>query len=417
MRHSFTRTARIAVTSAIVGAGTLGFAADAGANPTSFTAGDLAVYEVTQTSGAGGVSTAGAVTLVDYSTSGVASGYVVSMPAADSGSGVGSTHRLVESGKATNDGDLTLSADGQYLYATGYDDAVGTASITGVTTVPRTVAIVGVSGGPDTSTAFADSATEAQNFRSATGTTGGSQDFYNGGGAGIGYTADGATANTSPLNIDPGDTTHQLQINNGSLFESNTHNIDQLGTLGTTGLPTGTTTPNPIIPTALVPAGFDPNGYAFATLGSGSLPDTLYVADTANNAVEKYAYNSSTGLVTAAEGSVSVDNPTGLVVSIGSPGAASIYITNGTGSNTWANQISDLTDSSGAGGTLPSNTTIHTLVTAGTSSTFHGLAWAPQSANSGNGLPEAPAALLLPITAALLFGGGFVVYRRRYRVA
>jgi hypothetical protein len=318
------------------------------------------------------------------------------MPIANSGT----THQLVESGSATNDGDLTLSADGQYLYATGYDDPPGTLKITSVSPAPpRTVGIVSSIGVVDTSTAFSDSTTEAQNFRSATGPTGGTADFYNGGGAGVGYTADGASMNNL---IDTPDTTHEVQISNGNLFESTTKNIDQLGT----GLPTSTVTPTAVITSP--PSGFNANGFAFVTLGAGTAPDTLYVADTANNAVEKYAYSGSTATL---EGSVTIDDPTGLVVSASS-GVARIYITNGTGSNTYATQISELTDGSGAGGTLPSGTTINTLVTAGTTSSFHGLAWAPVS-SPGSQTPETSAVIALPALGTLIFGGGYLAYRRR----
>ncbi len=178
------------------------------------------------------------------------------MPIANSGS----THELVESGSATNDGDLTLSADGQYLYATGYEAAPNTTKVTSATNTPRTVAIVSNTGAVDTSTAFTDATTEGQNFRSATGSTGGSADFYNGGGAGVGYTADGATTNSF---IDAGDATHQVEISNGNLFESTTSNIFQLGT----GLPTGTVTPTKVITTP--PTGLNANGFAFVTLGTG----------------------------------------------------------------------------------------------------------------------------------------------------
>src|SRR6202021_1833031 len=106
----------------------------------------------------------------------------------------------------------------------------------------------------DTSTAFTHATTEAQNFRSATGPTGGSADFYNGGGAGVGYTADGGP------------------------------------------------TDNFIYP-ALPP-----------------------------HPVEKCPYNGTTATL---EGSVTVVGPTGLVVSV-SGSTADIYVTNGTGSNTYA---------------------------------------------------------------------------------
>jgi len=196
-----------------------------------------------------------------------------------------------------------------------------------------------------------------------------------------------------------------VEISNGNLFESNTTNIFQLGT----GLPTGAVTPTKVITTP--PTGFNANGFAFVTLGTGTSPNTLYVADTANNAVEKYAYNGTTATL---EGSVTVDDPTGLVASVNGS-TASIYITNGTGSNTFATQISELTDSSGAGGTLPSGTTVNLLATAGTSSSFHGLAWAPSG--PGVATPESPVVVALPVLGLALFGGAFIVYRRRNRTS
>jgi hypothetical protein len=391
------RAVRLSLAAVVSGGSVLALAGPAVASPSSFTAGDLVVYQVTEASGAP-TSTAGTVALVDYGINGTPSGYSVAMPIANSGS----THELVESGSATNDGDLTLSADGQYLYATGYEDAPGTTKVTSATNTPRTVAIVSNTGTVDTSTAFTDATTEAQNFRSATGPTGGTAEFYNGGGAGVGYTADGATTDSF---IDPGDATHQVEIANGNLFESTTSDIFQLGT----GLPTGTVTPTKVITTP--PGGFSANGFAFVTLGTGTSPNTLYVADTGNNAVEKYAYNGTTATL---EGSVTVDDPTGLVASVNGS-TADIYITNGTGSNTFATEISELADSSGAGGTLPSGTTVNLLATAGASSSFHGLAWTPSGPPAAT--PESPVLIVLPALGLALFGGAFVVYRRRNRTS
>lgn len=391
------RVVRLSLAAVATGGSVLALAGPAFAAPSTFTAGDLVVYQVTEASG-GPSSAAGTVALVDYGTNGTPSGFSVPMPIANSGS----THELVESGTATNDGDLTLSADGQYLYATGYENVPGTTKITSATSTPRTVAIVSNTGTVDTSTAFTDSTTEAQNFRSATGPTGGTADFYNGGGAGVGYTADGATTDSF---IDPGDTTHQVEIANGNLFESNATNIFQLGT----GLPTGTVTPTKVITTP--PAGFDANGFAFVTLGAGTSPNTLYVADSANNAVEKYAYNGTTATL---EGSVTVVDPTGLVVSV-SGSTADIYITNGTGSNTFATEMSELTDSSGAGAALPSATTVNLLATAGANSSFHGLAWAPSGPPAAT--PESPIVVVLPVLGLVFFGGALVVYRRRNRTS
>jgi hypothetical protein len=385
----------------VAGGSALAVVSPAFATPAQFTAGDLVVYQVTEASGAPS-STAGSVSLVDYAPSGTPSGYAVALPTANSGS----THALVESGTATNDGDLTLSGDGQYLYVSGYDDAPGTVKITSTTPAPpRTVGIVSATGVVDTSTALSDSTTEANNFRSAAGPTGGTSNIYDGGGAGVGITSDGATSNTF---LDTTDNVHEVQIVNGNLYASTTKNIVQIGT----GLPTsGTPTVTSLI--ASPPTGFSANGFAFATLGSGSTPDTLYVADTGNSAVEKYSYTGSTW---ALSGSVSVADATGIAVSV-TGGVASIYTTNApTGSsNTYATELSELTDTSGAGGTLPSNTTVNTLATAGASSSFHGLAFAPV-ATPVAATPETSVVLALPVLAAVMIGGA-VVYRRRHHAA
>jgi hypothetical protein len=329
------------------------------------------------------------------------------MPIANSGT----THEFVESGSATNDGDLTLSADGQYLYATGYEDTPGATKLTKAAGIPRVVGIVSSTGAVDTSTALSDSQTEGStsspnNFRSATGPTGGTSSIYNAGDGGVAVTSDGATSNTFLNTTNPNGTPHQVGIYNGNLYMSTTTNIVQVGT----GLPTsGSPTLTNLIGTT--PSGFDPNGFAFATLGSGSTADTLYVADTGANAVEKYAFNGTSATL---EGSVSVPNPTGIAVSV-SGGVASIYVTAApTGStNTWATVLDELTDSSGAGGTLPSGTTVNLLATAGANSSFHGLAWAPVAPPTG--APEAPYAVALPVIGLVLFGGAYVTYRRRNR--
>jgi hypothetical protein len=403
------RTVRLALATVATGGSVLAVAAPAFATtPTSFTAGDLVVYQVTEASG-GPSSTAGTVALVDYGTNGTPSGYSVAMPTANSGS----THEFVESGSATNDGLLTLSADGQFLYATGYQDAPGTTKLTKAASIPRVVGIVSSTGVVDTSTSLSDAQTEGtsaapNNFRSATGLTGGTSAIYNAGDGGVATTSDGATSNTFLNTTNPNGTPHQVGTYNNNLYMSTSTNIVAVGT----GLPPSAspTLTNLISST---PTGFDPNGFTFVTLGSGTAADTLYVADTGANAVEKYAFNGTSATL---EGSVSVPNPTGIAVSVSS-GVASLYVTaaaTGTG-NTFATVLDELTDSSGVAGTLPSGTTVNLLATAGASSSFHGLAWAPSAPAATT--PESPIIVALPLLGLVLFGGAFVVYRRRHRTS
>jgi hypothetical protein len=363
----------------------------------SFTAGDLVVYEVQGTS-----SSSAAVDLVDYSTAGVPSGFSVALPIADSSP----THALTESGSALNDGELTLSADGQSLIATGYDAAPGVASITG-STVPRTVALVSPTGTVDTLTALSDGTAEGNNFRSATtAVTGGN--IYVGSGGGTGITTDGATSATY---LDASKT-HEVQVVNGQLYESTSSAINQVGT----GLPTsGTPTLTSLITGANLPAHFGPDQFAFVTLGAGPGPDTLYVADGSNgatsgdpSAVEKYSLVSG---VWKATGSISVPLVVGLTATA-SAGVAHIFVTGATATSASNNTILDgITDSSGYDGTLSGSATL--LATAPSGTDFKGLAFAP-IATGGEGLPETPFVLALPILGALLFGG-YVALRRRSR--
>jgi hypothetical protein len=390
----------LAAAGPLIGVATPAFAG----TPTLFTPGDLVVEQVGTVGGATPSSTSAPVSLWDYSTSGVASGYVVSLPTTD-GSG---SHALVESGSATNNGEISLSGDGQYLYVPGYDTSVGTTKLTSTTGVPRTIGIVSASGTVDTSTALTGTALTATkvNFRTATGASGGSSGIYSGGDAGVAESADGATTGTS---LDAA-AVDQLEVVNGQLYESGTSsgvaNIYKVGT----GLPTsGTQTDTPLI--ASPPAGFSPDGFAFANLGSGVGPDTLYVADTGNNAVEKFSYNGTTWVL---KGSVTVPVVTGIAVSVSS-GVAHLYVTNGTSTSAAFNSVlSGLTDSSGTGGTFTS--TVTGLATAPTGESFKGVAFAPGTLVPNNGdTPEAPWAIALPALAA----AGMVVYvlRRRRRQA
>ncbi|MGD0380701.1 MAG: hypothetical protein ABSC30_12025 [Acidimicrobiales bacterium] len=363
----------------------------------SFTAGDLVVYEVQGTS-----SSSFAVDLVDYSTGGVPSGFSVALPIADSSP----NHALTESGSALNDGELTLSADGQSLIATGYDAAPGVTSITG-STVPRTVALVSPTGTVDTTTALSDGTAEGNNFRSATtAVTGGN--IYVGSGGGTGITTDSGTSATY---LDASKT-HEVQVVNGQLYESTSSAINQVGT----GLPTsGTPTLTSLITGANLPAHFGPDQFAFVTLGAGPGPDTLYVADGSNgatsgdpSAVEKYSLVSG---VWKATGSITVPLVVGLTATA-SGGVAHIYVTGATATSASNNTILDgITDSSGYDGTLSGSATL--LATAPSGTDFKGLAFAPV-ATGGEGLPETPFVLALPVLGALLLGG-YLALRRRSR--
>jgi hypothetical protein len=129
---------------------------------TTFAPGDVVVYRVGTGSGALG-SGGTAVFLDEYTPSGT---LVQSVPLSNAASG--SNKPLVASGWAASEGLLTLSADGRYLVATGYDAALGTSKVgsAAAATTPRTVALVDGQGTVNSSTALTDVA-DGNNVRSA----------------------------------------------------------------------------------------------------------------------------------------------------------------------------------------------------------------------------------------------------------
>lgn len=392
---------------------------------TQFNPGDLVVYEAQGTS-----SAAQQIDLVDYSTTGslsAPSGFTMALPTTAGQGGAGNVP-LVDSGSATNDGELNLSGDGTELIATGYDDAVGTPSITSVTAIPRTVAIVTQSGTVDTTTALTDSQTEggatANNFRSATSLSSGSG-IYVGGDGGLGITTDGSSS-ASYLNT--GDTVHQVQVLDGSLFDSVENslpgNINEVGSnvIGAAAPTSGTQTDYPLISGANLPAKFDPDQFAFVNLGTGNGPDTLYVADGAKGATsgddnDVWKFSLENGVWTQTGSITTLYQPTGLVADVTTNAqgnkVANIYVTSATSTTAKFNSLLyGITDTSGYEGTLSATPTL--LATAPSGDAFKGLAFAPGTSLPNNGdLPEAPFMILLPTAAVALFGGVYVVRRRR----
>jgi len=396
-------TATLATTTLAVAGSLLGLAGPAFAG-TGFTPGDLVVEQVGTVGGATPSSTSAPVSLWDYSTSGTPSGYVDTFSSTTS-TDTASSHALVDSGTATYNGEISLSADGQYIYVAGYDANAGVASITSSSLVPRTVGIASADGTLDTSTALASNSSDSSppnltatgiNFRTATGTTGGTPpfSFYSGGDDGLAISPDGVTTGTS-LNAD---TIHQLNIDGGQLYESTTSAMEQVGT----GTPTsGSPTDKSLI--ASPPSKFEPAGFAFVTVGSATSPNVLYVADTKNSAVEKYIYNGTTWVE---KGAVTVSNVTGLAASV-SGSTVNLYVTN-------QGDLYGITDSSGAAGTLSSTAAI--LAAAPTGESMKGVVLAPVNLTTGNGLPETPFILFLPLLAIAGLAG-YVAVRRRHIAA
>ncbi|MFC1409595.1 Ig-like domain repeat protein [Streptacidiphilus sp. N1-12] len=337
----------------------------------TFAAGDVVVYRV----GDGGTALSGAgapVFLDEYSPAGA---LVRSVALPTTGSGVNKP--LVSSGSGTSEGGLTLSADSDYLVATGYDTAVGTTGLSSsaAAALPRTVARIDASGTVDSSTALTDFA-DGNNPRSAVSADG--QEFWVGGAAGgVRYAALGASSSTS-LVASTYKNVRQLAIAGGRLYTSAdpTKASVTIATVGT-GLPT--TGPQPVtnLPFAAPPTG--PYSYSLLTLGSGSAPDTLYVADNALGAIVKY------GLIDGSWtqlGSVAVPSVTGLTAN-DDHGTVTVFATS-SGSAGTSGTLYRVTDASGTGGTLAGSATV--LAATPANEAFRGVAYAPGTAiGSGGG--------------------------------
>jgi hypothetical protein len=261
------------------------------------------------------------VSMDEYSPSGVLL-TSVELPTTSSGS----NNPLVASGSASSEGGLTLSANGEYLVATGYDTAVGTSGLSSsaAATVPRTIATVDASGDVNSSTALTDFA-DGNNPRSAVSQDG-SEFWVAGAAGGVRYATLGATTSTS-LVSSTYKNQRQLEIADGRLYTSAdpTKAGVTVATVGS-GLPTSGTnavTDLPFASSASAPV--EPYAYSLLTLGSGSGPDTLYVADDSLGEVVKY------GLVGGSwvqEGSVAVPDVTGLTANDASgSGTVTIYAT------------------------------------------------------------------------------------------
>ena len=188
-----------------------------------FTANDLVIYRVG--TGQGTLSSAANPVFLDEFDQSGAFVQTVAMPTAANGS----NRTLTASGTATSEGELTLSADGSYLMLTGYDAAVGTASVAGTAsaTTNRVVGRVDANGVVDTSTALNDFST-GNNPRSATSTDG--TDIWVGGGAGgvrkttLGTVGSSTQLSTTVTNI------RQVNIVDNQLYASDASgSTNQLG--------------------------------------------------------------------------------------------------------------------------------------------------------------------------------------------
>ncbi len=369
------------------------------------TPGHLVVYRIGTGSGSL-VNTGNPVFLDEFSPSGTLV-QSIAMPTVVSGT----QKRLIASGTAGSEGQMTRSADGRFLVLPGYDATPPhTGSLTGSASsvVNRVIGRVDADGNVDTSTALTD-AYDANNFRGVASNTG--LEFWTAGNSstsgGVRYVASlGATTSTllSSTNLN----LRMPAIFDGQLYVSSGNGSTvRLGSVGS-GLPTtsgqvisalaSNVTPNPFTgPTN--PPPLAPNAFVFLDLNSSVMGlDTLYTADDGGSgSLQKFSFD---GTAWTARGSVGVaaDLYRGLIAKKQGSDVLLYAVRKGGGGATGGGELVTLTDTSGSTGTLTGTPTL--LATAATNTAYRGVAFAPEKPDLQISL-ERPALLPtdpLPVT-------------------
>ena len=359
---------------------------------TAFNSGNLVVYKVGN--GTDTITNAGiAVTIDEYATNG---NYVSSHPMPTTLSGA--NRRLIASGSATTEGQITRSVDKHFLLVTGYDTfpeptRLGINNSTSAN-VNRVIGILGADGVADITTALTDDYS-GSNIRGAVSTNG--TDLWlagTGSNSGVRYTTKGASTSVQ-LSITPNPTNiRTVNIFNGQLYITTGSGafkaVDSVGS----GLPTTagqTITVLSGMPNTNVTG---PDPYAFAI--KPVTADIIYVSDgrskTNGGGVQKWvlagnswnlSYTLDSGLTTGLRNLVvdwTTSNPT-------------IYCVNGDSytKDMPGNKIVAVTD-------IDSTSEFSILATAAPNFMFRGIAFAPEPAAAvttytftGNGDWNAPA--------------------------
>jgi hypothetical protein len=376
------------------------------AQSTPITPGDLVIYQTvsgTATAGATGVSGSAApssaatqVYMDEYTPTGTFVQAIAVNSTVPTTTGAGTQYALTASGTAQSEGQISLSPDGQSVALTGYNAAVGTASVAGTATsaVSRTVGILNVSTGSiDTSTTLT-TAYNTNNIRGAviSGTsiyTVGTSSSSTNSTAGLFYTTLGTAGKGTQIATDKD---YGVQVYNGQLYVVD----DTVGTNGVFAVPN--TGPGGTLPTTATPPSSytsvalankqngdtsttNPEGFALLKLGSStaSNPDTVYLADSVDGLIEKFSYtgtgttgsdgNGASAAGFTLTGSAPLSNVYGLTA-VNTANGVELFATTANSSGT-SSALYELTDPSGFDGTLTGTPTELTAAPADTD--FRGL--------------------------------------------
>ncbi len=364
-----------------------------------FTAGDLAVVRIG--TGAAALTSASTATFIDEYTTAAGQTNPVLTVALPTVSVTNGNNALTNSGTATSEGALSLSANGQYLVLAGYDTTTGTAGVASTSStssnpgplVLRDAATINSNGGINSTTTFG-AAFSGNNIRGATSLDG-TQIYAVGATSGVQYAVTGASTSTTISSTVANDRT--VQIVNGQLYMSTGSGSNRGVYAVGTGVPTVTGVTSTLVavdPAGATPVGSNSSPYTFTILGNN-----LYLADSNSLAtgggLEKFVSNGSGGYnyeYTITSGlTQGLSGLTGTTVS----GTNYLYATTADGT-----LLLGTTDVAAAT-SLPGADTFSTLATAATNEVFRGVAFAPSAAPAGG-----PAAVPEPASLILLGLGG-----------
>jgi hypothetical protein len=340
------------------------------ASHAQYTPGNLVVLRV----GDGGntLSSTSAPTYLDeYTPAGVFQGSIML-------NATGTANKLTNNGSSTSEGILTLSADGRYLLAAGYNSEVGVATISSTTSaaVARTVARIDGDRNVDISTAPTNAYSNG-NIRGATSVDG-TGFFLSGSNAGVRYAALGATTSSS-ISTTVASSRAVRVYRNRVYFSTGAGTTPGIYVLDVASNTTSGQTATPFLPTgsgtnSASPYGFvlldrDPNVSGF---------DAAYVADdgigSPNPGIQKWSFDGTTWTI---QGIIGPGAYRGLTGTLNPDGSVTLYATTNTASG--GNQLVSVTDAN-AYNTTPSTTTTTMRVTAIPRAALRGVEFAPGTA-------------------------------------
>ena len=330
-----------------------------------FTPGNIVIYRIG--TGTGSLSSNATAAFIDEYTPAGALVQSIALPTTASSP----NFALTSSGTATSEGLISLSADGNYLLAIGYNAVVGTTGLSSSSssTINRVVGIIDPNGTVNTTTALSDAST-GNNVRSVASSDGNLL-WVTGGAGGIRYTTKGSTTSTqlstTTVNL------RQAFILNKQLYVSSSSGATRIATVGS-GLPT--TSGQTITNLNGITSTNTPSPYQFYFADVSAAvpgPDVLYVADDATGLI-KYSFVSGAWTSNGVVGTSS-DAYRG-ITGVVNGSTVTLYATRKGGSgSTGGGEFVTISDNSGYNGTFSGTPT--SLVTAPTNTVFRGIAFAP----------------------------------------